>query len=211
MSSVERRSERWTVFLVTYPADRGGWRGYLSFRPGGGTGLDEVRTADLWIEESEDGAEARAGALTPALVASLLESAIQVDLRRRGPATDLRLGLRQLLVRHAASLLPGRVPSASELADPDLRSLYASYRIDQVARFLSLLPESRVRELVERTENPRLDLASPAALELAMRVVGELEGLLPLPPYDSWVEDFRRHREEHHRYAAEVRREARRT
>lgn len=51
---LEADDESWSCFLVTYQSEEGGWRGYFSFRPSDGHAEeDEIRTADIFLEESE--------------------------------------------------------------------------------------------------------------------------------------------------------------
>ena len=51
---IENDGQSWACFLVTYVEAGGLWHGYFSFRPGHGDAEeDEVRTADILIEDSE--------------------------------------------------------------------------------------------------------------------------------------------------------------
>ncbi len=202
---LERRSVRWTAFLITYQRPDGFWRGHFSFRSAetGLTELTEVRTADLFVEETEEELDARARGLGRPLVMALLESAIEADERRRGPSPDVQRWFREMLRgrsterAHAAAELE----SAASLAE--LRSLYESYRLDQVAHLIGLLEPDDFRELVEiRLVGRRVDFNARDRLQLAMSVVQEIERRLPLPPFEIWAEDYLAHPLEYRRYTA---------
>lgn len=206
---VERAGERWTVFLVTYPTDDGAWRGYLSFRPSSATSAEpEVRTADLWLEDSEPALANRARGLGRPLILSLLGSAIEVHDRRRGYSADLRKWFRGLLGKHAATLVPDIGEVDDGVTIPHLRSLYESYRIDQMAHLISLIPSDHFDTLVTRVlDGRKVDFSSRDRLQIALLVVQELERYLPLPPFEVWSEDYLLHRDVYHRYAHELHRE----
>jgi hypothetical protein len=207
---VERAGERWTVFLVTYPTDDGAWRGYLSFRPSSATSAEpEVRTADLWIEETEPALANRARGLGRPLILSLLGSAIEVHDRRQGYSADLRQWFRGLLGKHASTLVPDiGSPADDGVTIPHLRSLYESYRIDQMAHLISLIPADHFDTLVTRVlDGRKVDFSSRDRLQIALLVVQELERYLPLPPFEAWSEDYLLHREVYHAYAHELHRE----
>ncbi|HSM35342.1 MAG TPA: hypothetical protein VK837_03010 [Longimicrobiales bacterium] len=207
---MERAGERWTVFLVTYPTDDGAWRGYLSFRPSSGTSTEpEVRTADLWIEETEPALANRARGLGRPLILSLLGSAIEVHDRRQGYSADLRQWFRGLLGKHASTLVPDiGSPADDGVTIPHLRSLYESYRIDQMAHLISLIPADHFDTLVTRVlDGRKVDFSSRDRLQIALLVVQELERYLPLPPFEIWSEDYLLHRDVYHAYAHELHRE----
>lgn len=200
---LEREGERWTVFLVTYPAEEVGWRGYFLFRAASsGADAAEIRTADLFLEATEAEVDARARGLGRPLLQALLESALDTYERRKGLSEDTRRWFRDLLAEHAAERLPDiRTPSA-ELTLAHLRSLYDSYRVDQVAHLISLIEPEDFRALVERLlDGRRIDFRARDRFQLAMIVVQELEKRLPLPPLEVWVQDFLAHREEYRLYS----------
>ncbi|MBI4408586.1 MAG: hypothetical protein HY561_02680 [Gemmatimonadetes bacterium] len=203
---LERDGERWSVFLVTFPGPDLQWRGYFSFRaPHLDPEVGEIRTADLFVEATETEVDARARGLGRPLVLSLLESALHAYERRRGASADVRRWFRDLLARHSAELVPVvRGPSAAG-AEPSLahlRSVYDSYRLDQVAHLISLIQPGDFRALVERLLDGReIDFQARDRLQLAMIVVQELERLLPLPPFEVWADDYLAHTEEYQRYA----------
>ena len=211
-SFVERDKERWSVFLVTWPEEDGYWRGHFAFRPSSGPADEEVRTAVLWTEDSEAAIDIRARGLGRPLILSLLNSALDIHERRRGFSADVRRWFRDLLARHAATLLPDIGHPAEAVSLPHLQSLYQSYRIDQVAHLVALMPERHFKEVVDRLlEGKPVDFQSRDRLQMAMLVVHELEQYLPLPPFEVWTEDYLAHREEYHRYAHALHREGRLT
>ncbi|MGH7482816.1 MAG: hypothetical protein ACRELV_11725 [Longimicrobiales bacterium] len=205
---LEREDERWTVFLVTYPASRGDWRGYFAFRPASaGAAAAEIRTADLFVEDAESEIGARARGLGRPLVMALLESALQTWERRRGLSADARRWFRDLLARHARSLVL-EAGEGEDLSVAHLRSLYDSYRVDQVAHLITLLEPAHFRALVDRVLDGRsIDFGARDRLQLAMLVVQDLERRIPLPPFELWVEDFLSHRAAYETYAYQLHRE----
>lgn len=194
---LEREGERWTALLATYPAAEGGWRGYLAFQRSGveEAAAEEVRTAVLFVERTEGEVDTRAQGLGRPLLLALLESALHAQERRRGPSPDLRRWFRDLLVRHEVGVFPATPAGATEdLSLARLRSLYQSYRVDQVVHLIALLPQDDFRVLVERLLDGRtIDFRARDRFQLAMEVVQELERRLPLPPFEAWVEDYLMH------------------
>lgn len=199
---LERAGERWSVFLVTFPGEDGAWRGYFQFRaavrePDDGA----IRTADLFVEATEAEIDVRARGLGRPLVLALLESALHTRERQEGASPDVRRWFRELLATQSAELMPV-AEAEGELSLPRLRSLYDSYRVDQVAHLVVLIPPDDFRALVERVLDGReIDFRARDRLQLAMLVVQELERYLPLPPFEAWVEDYVTHRDEYQRYA----------
>lgn len=171
-----------------------------------------MRTAELWTEDSEAAIDVRARGLGRPLILALLNSAIEIHERRRGFSADVRRWFRDLLARHAATLLPDIGKSPEELSLAHLRSMYESYRIDQVAHLIALMPERHFKETVDRLlEGKPVDFQTRDRLQLAMLVVQELERYLPLPPFEVWTEDYLAHRDEYHRYVHALHREGRLT
>jgi hypothetical protein len=133
---LESRGDTWACFLVTFPTDSGGWHGYFSFRPSHGeAGEDGIRTADIFIEGSEAEIHEKARGLGRPLLGGLLESALYTA-ESAGASPRLRGRFRSLLVQSSVELAGDW--SGDGVPGPDakldrLRSLYASYRIDQVA------------------------------------------------------------------------------
>ncbi len=207
---LDRGGVRWTAFIVTYQrSDDPYWRGYFAFRcaPDAESELVEVRTADLFVEETEREVDERARGLGRPLVAGLLDSAVDTAERKRGPTPDVQRWFREMLARRAAehAATPGEAPTFEAASTPslaELRELYESYRLDQVAHWIALLDSDDFREFVEiRLDGRRIDFHSRDRLQMAMTVVQDIERRLPLPPFEVWVEDYLAHPEEYRRYA----------
>jgi hypothetical protein len=208
---LERGGRRWMAFLITYLRVDGGWRGYFAFRSAveGTDELSQVRTADLFVERSEEEVDARARGLGRPLLQALLESALDADERRRGYSPGVQQWFREMLRRHAQErarpgvvALPGTQAPDSAPSLYQLHSIYESYRLDQVAHLIALLDPGDFQELVEiRLAGRRIDFHSRDRFQLAMIVVQDLERRLPLPPFEVWVEDYLTHPDEYRRYS----------
>ncbi len=200
---LEREGQRWTAFLCTYPAPEGGWRGHFAFRSGGdvASGEEEVRTAVLFVEGTEAEVDMRARGLGRPLVRALLDSALHAHERRKGFSPDLRRWFRELLLRHTGTVpVAGTPAEAQSLAH--LRSLYDSYRLEQVMHLIALVQPDDFRGLVERLLDGReIDFRARDRFQLAMGVVQELERRLPLPPFELWLEDYLRDPDVYHVYS----------
>jgi hypothetical protein len=205
---VERGGARWSVFLATYAGADGQWRGYFTFRTGA-AGLEgvEIRTADVFVERTESEVDARARGLGRPLLVSLLESALHTRERREGATPDVSRWFRRLLAGRSQEL----VPAGGEGGEPTLsrlRSLYDSYRIDQVSHLIALIGPPGFKALVERVlEGREIDFRASDRLQLAMLVVQELERHLPLPPFEAWAEDYLDRPDVYHRYSHDLHRE----
>jgi hypothetical protein len=199
---LEEGARRWTVFLVTYPRDDGQWRGYFTFRSAHYATADgDIRTADLFVETTEAGVDARARALGRPLLQALLASALHT-FERRQAAADYNRWFRELLAERSAQLAPQALRAAANLTYEQLRSRYESYRIDQVAHLIALMSSTDFRGLVEKLLEGRvIDFQARDRFQLAMTVVQDLERRLPLPPFESWVQDYLAHTDEYDRYA----------
>jgi hypothetical protein len=82
-------------------------------------------------------------------------------------------------------------------ADAGLRRRYARYRRREARRLLDLLPARAARELW-RTAVAEVAERDPRSAVLSTQRLAEYcERLLPLPPFETWLEDFRAHRAEH--------------
>jgi hypothetical protein len=200
---LERSGARWTAFLITFQLPDGYWRGYFSFRSASMAASEaELRTADLFVEESEAEVDQRARGLGRPLLSALLESALETAERRRGFTPQLQRWFRDVLAERAAQ------PSVSDLNAPtlaELRSLYESYRLDQVAHLIALIRPDEFRELVEiLLDGRRIDFRERDRLQLAMSVVQDLERRLPLPPFEVWVEDYLANPAAYRQYAWEL-------
>lgn len=208
---LERSGERWTVFLVTFPDADGLWRGYFTFRSAsGGPDSPEIRTANLFVESSEPEIDVRARGLGRPLVLALLESALDTVERRRSESPDTQRWFREMLTAYAADRLPDLGELPEDLSLSHLRSLYDSYRVDQVAHLIALMKPEDFRELVDAVLDGRsIDFRARDRLQLSMLVVQEIERRLPLPPFETWLEDFLTHREEYQVYSYALHREGR--
>jgi len=205
---MERGDGRWTVFLITYLLPDGCWRGYFSFRSAADEPGSEVRTADLFVEGSEQDVDARARGLGKPLLMALLDSALAAHERRTGYPPAFHGWFRELLVRHAAERAPDIAPSDVSPSLQELRSLYESYRLDQVTHLIALLQPDTFEEMVEiLLEGRRIDFRARDRFQLAMSVVQELEHRLPLPPFETWVEDYLANPAEYQRYTHALHRE----
>ncbi len=210
---LSRDGARWTVFLITYLRMDGQWRGYFMFRTAEeGLEQSEIRTADLFVEDTEEDVDSRARGLGRPLVFAMLESALDTHRRRQGFSPDLQRQFRELLGRYAVEQSwvelgaeAGSRPTSLEALD----SLYESYRLDQVVHLIALMDADHFREMVEvMLEGRRIDFQARDRFQLAMSVVQELERRLPLPPFECWVEDYLAHSDEYRRYSHALHREA---
>ncbi len=189
---LEREGERWTAYLATYMDGDGACRGYFAFRHAGPP--SEVRTAVLFVESDESEVDARARGLGRPLLQALLESALHAAERRRGVSPDMHRWFREILRRRTPEPFPLPAPDRSAVTLAQLRSVYESYRLDQVAHLVWLIEPETFRSLVERLLDGReIDFVGSDRLQLAMLVVQELEHHLVLPPFELWVEDFLAH------------------
>lgn len=200
---LHRSGERWTAFLITYARSDGQWCGYVAFRSADDdAGTIEVRTADLFLERSEAEVDQRARGLGRPLMLALLDSALATRDRRE-VTPQLHRWFRQELARSASR---GRGWDRSEPPQlNELRSLYDSYRLDQVAHLIALIDPDDFREMVEiLLAGRRIDFRQSDRLQMAMSVVQDLERRLPLPPFEVWVTDYLDHPAEYRRYALEL-------
>ncbi len=205
---LERENERWTVFLETFLDETGRWRGRFTFRAAEGRLTDaEIETADLFVEDSEAEVDMRARGLGRPLVRALLDSSIHTWERRRGATAEMGRSLRGVLARHSASITSEVGVATTELTMTHLRSMYESYRIDQVVHIISLTDSADFSAFVARLlEGREIDFRARDRLQLAMLVVQELERYLPLPPFEIWVEDFLAHRPTYQEYSHQLHR-----
>lgn len=203
---LERGGSSWSVFLATYAGEDGGWRGYFTFRTAA-PGLEgvEIATADVFVEASEAEVDARARGLGRPLLVSLLESALHTHERRAGASPEMVRWFRRLLAKRSeAAVAPAE---SNEPTLEQLRSLYDSYRSDQVSHLIALLGPIAFTSVVERVLDGReIDFRASDRLQLAMLVVQELERCLPLPPFEVWAEDYVARPSVYRRYSDELRR-----
>jgi hypothetical protein len=200
---LEHDGEPWTAFLVTYAETDAHWKGHFMFRsallpPDSG----EIRTADLFVEESEAAIDARARSLGRPLLEALLQSALHTQQSRRGMSGAYVRWFRELLAKHAEHLSSDRSNDPAR-SKQRLKSLYDSYRADQVSHLIALIDPEAFKHVVEKLLDGReIDFRARDRFQLAMIVVQELERKLPLPSFELWAEDYLAHRDEHERYTA---------
>lgn len=213
---LEKDDETWACFLVTFMGRDLRWRGYFSFRPKDGEVQgDGVRTADIFLESTESAIDQKARGLGRPLLAGLLSSALHLRDRTQDESGQLRRRFRSLLSENALALAGGW-PDGSEgrardrEGDVVLRSLYASYRLDQVAHFIALLGSADFTRAVDSIlEGASIDFGTKDRIQFALMVVEHIERCLPLPPFEVWVEDYRAHPDEYALYAHTLHRERR--
>lgn len=210
---LESREDTWACFLVTAPDGRGSWRGYFSFRSShGDVEEDEVRTADIFLEESESEIYDKARGLGRPLLAGLLESAIYA--RERSPTNGkgrLRGRFRSLLVENAVGIADGWGAEGDRIRDDArLRSLYASYRLDQVAHFICLVEPEAFEQAVDAIlEGESVDFLAKDRMQYAMMVVDHIEALLPLPDFHTFAADYLENPDAYRLYTHVLHREGR--
>ena len=208
---LEREGESWACYLATFEDGDGAWRGYFSFRPRDSEGEgDEVRTADIFVETSEPEIHRKARSLGRPLLSGLLSSALYSSVDSGEPSARLRRWFRELLTENSRELTGSWEAAKRDEDLPDLRSLYSSYRLDQVAHFIALVsPDDFDSAVAAVLEGTPIDFAGKDRLQLAMMVVHYIEDRLPLPPYEVWLEDYMRNSREYRLYAHTLHREGR--
>lgn len=212
---VDGADETWACFLVTYPSADGRWHGYFSFRPGHSElEEDEVRTTDIFVEASEGEIHAKARSLGRPLLSGLLDSAIHTSSRNGRGGPRLRGRFRTLLTENSVEIAgdwteEGAPPPTDQELER-LRSLYTSYRLDQVAHFICLVQPHDFEEAVDEIlGSGSIDFRAKDRLQFAMMVVDHIERLLPLPDFDTWARDFLAHPEAYRLYTHTLHREGR--
>lgn len=212
---VEDGPDTWACFLVTFAAPDGNWHGYFSFRPGHGEiEDDEVRTTDIFVEASEAEIYEKARSLGRPLLSGLLDSAIHTSGRDGGAGLRLRGRFRTLLKENAVDIAGDWTGEGAALPDDEeldrLRSLYSSYRLDQVAHFICLVDPADFEAAVDVIlGGESIDFRTRDRLQFAMMVVDHIERLLPLPDFDTWARDFVTHPEAYRLYTHTLHREGR--
>ena len=209
----EQEDETWACFLVTYRAPNFQWHGYFSFRPKDGEmEEDEVRTADIFLEQSESEIDRKARGLGRPLLTGLLASALHTRGQEDVESPKLRRWFRNMLAENSMEMV-GDWPEdgGDEALDLGrLRSLYASYRLDQVCHFIALVQPEHFQEAVDRVlEGETIDFGGKDVLQFAMMVVQFIEDHLPLPPFEPWAEDYLENRRCYALYAHTLHREGR--
>jgi hypothetical protein len=212
---LERAGESWACFLVTFRSRGTRWHGYFSFRPKDGEAEeDEVRTAVIFLEDSESEIDRKARGLGRPLLSGLLASALHTREQEAGGPPRLRRWFRQMLARGSRELAaggpgPGETEEG-EISLPRLRTLYDSYRLDQVCHFIALVQPEDFQVAVDRVlEGRAFDFGAKDRHQFAMMVVEFIEAHLPLPPFEVWAEDFLAHRTDYVLYSHTLHREGR--
>jgi hypothetical protein len=212
---VDDGRDTWACFLVTFAAPDGSWHGYFSFRPDHGDfDDDEVRTTDIFVEASEAEIYEKARSLGRPLLSGLLDSAVHTSGRSTGRGQRLRGRFRSLLTENALEIAgdwtgEGR-PPPTDVELERLRSMYASYRLDQVAHFICLVEPEDFDAAVDRIlAHESIDFRTRDRLQFAMMVVDHIERLLPLPDFETWARDFLASPEAYRLYTHTLHREGR--
>ena len=193
---LDREGETWACFLVTFLGQNGRWCGYFDFRPKDGElAEDEVRTADIFREATEAEIDQKARSLGRPMLSGLLASALHTREQDVDVQPKLRRWFRSMLAENSEGLagdwLYEEPDLESELQVGRLKSIYASYRLDQVCHLIALVQPDDFQETVARIlEGKAMDFASKDVIQFAMMVVEQIESLLPLPPFEVWAEDF---------------------
>ena len=89
-----------------------------------------------------------------------------------------------------ASGLSGASAGVADIPEHALRRLYADYRVRQARSLLSLMPREAVRPLYRRATRAPTSAARGGADPMDV-ILSFAETLLPLPPYEVWLGDFR--------------------
>lgn len=212
---LERENRTWACFLVTFQSPDAFWHGYFSFRPSHSElQEDEVRTTDIFVEGSEGEIHHKARSLGRPLLRGLLDSAIHTSSKRNGRREHLRGRFRSLLKQTSVDIAGEWTGRGEGIPDDDeierLRSLYESYRLDQVSHLICLVDprdfESAVDEILE---GGKIDFRTKDRVQFARMVVDHIEGLLPLPDFETWARDFLDNPEAYRLYAHTLHREGR--
>ena len=211
---LESDGENWACFLITFQGRDSQWHGHLSFRLRDSEGeVDEVRTADIFIEACESDIDQKARGLGRPLIRALFSSALHAQKRDEAESPKLRKWFRTLLSENSQEMAAAagaclEDPSQADVAE--LRSLYDSYRLDQVCHFIALLKPDDFESAVDRIlEGQAVDFGAKDRLQLAMMVVEYIESRIPMPPFEVWTADFLANREEYLLYAHTLHREGR--
>ena len=141
---IQKEDESWACFLVTFVTQAGEWRGYFSFRPGySELSEDEIRTTDIFIESSEAEIHEKARGLGKPLLAGLLDSVLNTRSPDDLVGQQLRGQFRRLLQKNSQDIAgdwaTDETVPPNEIELDRLRSMYSSYRLDQVSHFISLI------------------------------------------------------------------------
>ena len=210
---LDQGNTRWACFLVTFPAEPDRWHGYFAFRPNHSeVREDEVRTTDIFVEASEAEIHEKARGLGRPLLRGLLDSAVHATSRRAGPP-HLRGQFRTLLSENSVEISGEWTEDELPVSEGELerlRSLYESYRLDQVSHLICLVDPEDFEEAVDTIlEGESIDFRARDRVQFARMVVDHIERLLPLPDFETWARDFLDHPEAYRLYAHTLHRERR--
>ncbi len=206
---LSRDGREWTCMLVTYGSEGDGWRGRFEFEsdaplPGEGN----LATAAIFVEASEAAIQGKARSMGHPLISALLDSALHIREQERASSPFLKRWFRAVLAEDALARDEEALTDTAAADLDQLRSLYASYRMDQVAHFIALVhPEDFHRAVDQILDGQKIDFAARDRLQLAMIVVEFIEARLPLPPFETWILDFLAHRDEYGAYSHALHRE----
>jgi hypothetical protein len=210
---LDNGEDQWACFLVTFPSEENRWHGYFSFRPSHSeVPEDEVRTTEIFVEASEAEIHEKARSLGRPLLRGLLDSAVHTR-DREGSSPHLRGRFRTLLAENAREIAGAwtddELPTDAQELER-LRSLYESYRIDQVCHLICLVDAGDFESAVDRIlEGRSIDFRARDRVQYARMVVDHIEGLLPLPDFETWARDFLDRPEVYRLYAHTLHRERR--
>ncbi len=155
---------------------------------------DEVRTADIFLEQTEAEIDQKARGLGRPLLKGLLDSAIHTREKALESSPELRRWFRQMLAENSQEMAGGwgqGEDDSEQLELGQLQSLYASYRLDQVCHFIALVkPEDFEAAVDQILEGRPFDFGAKDLIQFSMMVVEFIETHLPLPPFEEWAEDF---------------------
>ena len=211
---LETNGASWACFLATFQATGSTWHGYIAFRPSHSElSSDEVRTTHIFLENSEAQIHDKARGLGRPLLNGLLDSALHTKTLQKDEPTPLRGQFKALLNTNSAELAGDWLDEHIEISKGELerlRSLYESYRIDQVCHFILLVDADDFGRAVDRIlERERIDFRTKDRVQFARIVIDYIESLLPLPDFKSWAQDFLAHPESYRLYTHTLHREGR--
>ena len=182
--------------------------------PGIANSEDEIRTTDIFIESSEAEIHEKARGLGKPLLAGLLDSVLNTRSPDDLVGQQLRGQFRRLLQKNSQDIAgdwaTDETVPPNEIELDRLRSMYSSYRLDQVSHFISLItPDNFEGTVDEILAGESIDFLSKDRVQFAMMVVDHIERLLPLPDFQSWARDFLAHPEAYRLYTHTLHREGR--
>ena len=197
---------------MTFPAAAGRWHGYFAFRPSHSeVASDEVRTTDIFVEASETEIHDKARSLGRPLLRGLLDSARHTAAKEPDAPPHLRGRFRSLLADTSSDLSDPWDESDIQAEEVErLRSLYESYRLDQVSHFICLVDPDDFEGAVDTIlDGESIDFRSRDRVQFARMVVDYIERHLPLPDFETWAADYVARPSTYRLYAHTLHREGR--